>query len=138
MMIEILRRSMMGIAIGGIFTFIALTVMKFGGAEATVDQIWLYMLSSFILGIYFGLASFLFEDNGWSSLKKTVIHFFLSVAVYFIIVFFVAKWIPFTGKAIFISFLLFVFVYVVIWFGKYFYYKKVEAELNESLKKNKR
>ncbi len=76
MIIEALRRSMMGIALGGIFTFVVLTIVKFTGADATVDQIWLYMLCSFILGIYFGLASFIFDDNGWSSLKKQSFIFF--------------------------------------------------------------
>ena len=98
MIIEALRRSMMGIALGGIFTFVVLTIVKFTGADATVDQIWLYMLCSFILGIYFGLASFIFDDNGWSSLKKQSFIFFLSIAVYFVIVFFIAKWIPFSGR----------------------------------------
>ncbi|WP_068672137.1 DUF3021 domain-containing protein [Oceanobacillus sp. Castelsardo] len=135
MIVEAVKRSMMGIALGGIFTFIALTVVMFTGADATVVQIWIYMLCSLIIGIYFGLASFIFEDNGWSYLKKTVIHFFLSIAVFFTITLFIADWIPFSVAAISVSFVVFIFVYAVFWMGYYLYYKKVEAELNASLKK---
>ncbi|KPH73600.1 DUF3021 domain-containing protein [Oceanobacillus caeni] len=135
MIVEAVKRSMMGIALGGIFTFIALTVVMFTSTDAAISQIWIYMLCSFILGIYFGLASFLFEDNGWSYLKKTAIHFCLSIAVYFTIALFIADWIPFSLAAILISFLVFIFVYAVFWMGYYLYYKKVEASLNASLKK---
>lgn len=61
-------------------------------------------------------------------LEKTIIHFFLSIAVYFVIVFFIAKWIPFSAQAILISFVAFLIVYAAFWFGKYFYYKRVEVK----------
>ncbi|WP_164670836.1 DUF3021 domain-containing protein [Virgibacillus doumboii] len=133
MIIEAIKRSMTGIAFGGIVTFIALTIVKFTGTNASVSQIWNYMLCSFIIGIYFGLASFIFEDNGWSYLKQTVIHFILSIVIYFIISLFIANWIPFTIAAILFSFLGFIFVYALFWIGYYLYYKKVEESMNANL-----
>lgn len=126
----------MGIAFGGIITFIALTIVNFTDTDVSVSQIWIYMLCSFILGIYFGLASFIFEDNGWSELKATVIHFIMSIAVYFIIALFIAKWIPFTLSAILLSFLVFIVIYVLFWIGYYLYYKKVEESMNTNLRKD--
>ncbi|MFD1363638.1 DUF3021 domain-containing protein [Lentibacillus salinarum] len=134
MIVEAIRRSMMGIALGGIVTFIALTIVYVTGVDASVPQIWLYMLSSFIIGIYFGLASFIFEDNGWSNLKKTVIHFALSIVVYFIVGLSVG-WVLFTLPGILWTSLLFVFVYALFWIGYYLYYKKVEASMNANLPK---
>ncbi|QKY71080.1 DUF3021 domain-containing protein [Lentibacillus sp. CBA3610] len=135
MIVEAIRRSFMGIALGGIITFVALTIVVVTGTEAPVSQVWLYMLCSFILGIYFGLASFIFEDNGWSELKKTVLHFIMSITVYFIIALFMANWIPFSIPAILLSFLGFIVIYALFWIGYYLYYKKVEESMNANLSK---
>lgn len=132
---EIVKRCMFGIAYGGIFTFIALTIVMLTGTDASVSEIWLYMLSSFIIGIYFGVASLIFEDNGWSYLKKTVIHFSLSVIVYYAVAIFMARWIPLTFMAILISFFFFVFIYAAFFVGHYLYFKKVEESMNAHLKK---
>lgn len=134
MIFEAIKRSMTGIAFGGIITFIALTILKFTHTDASVSQIWVYMLSSFIIGIYFGLASFIFEDNGWSYLKKTIIHFSISIIFYLIIALLVG-WIPFVASAIFFTSLFFIFIYSLFWTGYFLYYKKVEASMNAHLPK---
>ncbi|MDV2887700.1 DUF3021 family protein, partial [Alkalihalophilus pseudofirmus] len=85
MILEILKRSMLGIAFGGIFTFIALTIMKFNAFEATVSEIWMHMGASFLIGIYFGISSLIFGDSGSNIIKKSIIHFILSYSVWLII-----------------------------------------------------
>ena len=134
MIIEGLKRSMTGIAFGGIATFIALTILKFTGTEASVSEIWFYMLLSFILGIYFGLSSFIFMENGMSMLKQTTIHFILSIVVYFNIALF-AGWIPFTLFAIGLAILTFTLIYAVFWTAYYLYFKKIEESMNANLPK---
>lgn len=134
MIIEVLKRSIIGIAFGAISTFIALTIMKFNNIEGTISEVWLHMLASFILGIYYGLSSFIFENNRWSPLKKTIIHFSLSIVVYFLIAFPVG-WVPLHPLAIVLSIFIFIVIYVLFWSGYYLYYKKVEASMNAQLKK---
>jgi len=134
MIVEGIKRSMIGIAYGGIITFIALTILKYTGTEASVSEIWFYMLCSLILGIYFGLSSLIFVDNGVSMLKQTVIHFMMSIVFYFIIAL-SAGWIPFTLSAILWSSLFFIIIYAVSWTGYYLYYKRVEASMNANLQK---
>lgn len=129
---EALRRSIYGIAMGGIATFIAITILKFTGTHVTVSEIWFHMLLSFILGIYFGLSSLIFSENGMSILKQTVIHFMLSIVVYFIVAF-IGEWVPFTPFAIIISALIFTAIYSFYWTGYYLYYTKVAEKLNENL-----
>src|SRR5690625_7870800 len=81
MIFEILKRVFYGIAWGGLATFLALTILMILNINPEVSAIWLYMLASFVFGIYFGLASFIFTSDHWSPLKKTIIHFSLSIIV---------------------------------------------------------
>lgn len=134
MVAKIFQRGMYGIAFGGIVTFIAQTIFMLIKVNPPVFQIWLYMLASFILGIYFALASLLFEVDHWSPLKKTVIHYCLSVAVYFIVSLSVS-WISLNGKAIIIAIIGFTLIYLLFWFGYKLYYKRMEVVLNNSLQK---
>ena len=131
---EILKRTMYGIAYGGIYTFIALTILMILQITPPISQTWLYMLAGLILGIYFAVASFIFEVESWSPLKKTVIHFALSIVLYFIIALSVG-WVPLTLKAIVIATFIFTGIYCIYWFGYLIYYKRVEDNLNKNLQK---
>jgi len=134
MKFEILKRVFNGIAWGGLATFIALTVLMIFNINPEVSIIWLYMVASFVFGIYFGLASFIFIIDHWSPLKKTIIHFSLSIIVYFAIAL-PLGWIPLTPIAITLSAFGFILVYIIFWFGYTLYYKKIETSLNDSLSK---
>lgn len=134
MMIEVLKRMTTGIAIGGIFTFIVLSFIKFYEVEASVQEIWLGMLGSLVIGIYFGLSSFIFEVNEWSFLKQTFIHFILSIVIYNIVAL-STGWVPFRLSAIVLSGLVWILIYTLVWVSFYQYFKKVEASLNEELQK---
>lgn len=134
MIVEMLKRITAGIAVGGLYTFIVLSFVKFYEVDATVSEIWVSMLGSLIIGIYFGLSSFIFEVHNWSYLKQTIIHFSLSIIVYFIIGL-STGWVPFTPLAILTSALVWVAFYILVWTGFYIYFKKMEASLNEELQK---
>lgn len=136
MVMEAIKRSMMGIAFAGIISLIAITILKFTETETTISEIWLAMLLSYVLGIYFGLSSFIFTENGLSMLKQTIIHYCMSVVVYFIIALF-GGWVPFTFVAILVTTLLFTGVYSIYWTAYYLYYKKVEENLNKSLQRGR-
>src|SRR5699024_4271179 len=120
MISEILKRSMFGIAFGGIYTFIALTIMKFNHIDGTITEVWMHMLASFILGIYFGLSSFMYEYDGWSPLKRTVIHFIFSIIIYFVIAIPIG-WIPSQPLYITLGIFMFIFIYGLYWTGYFLY-----------------
>src|SRR5699024_12826892 len=85
MISEIMKRAIYGLAYGGVVTFIALTVLMFANMNPSIQTIWLYTSMGFVLSIYFAFASFIFDVEKWSPLKKTIIHYSLSIIVYFII-----------------------------------------------------
>ncbi|KAB8137774.1 DUF3021 domain-containing protein [Gracilibacillus oryzae] len=132
MIMEAIKRSITGIAFGGMITFIALTVVIITDTESSATEIWSYMLCSFIIGIYFGLSSFIFGDNGWSILKQTILHFILSIAFYLIIAL-TAGWTPWEIPAILLTSLIFLFIYAIFWTGYYLYYKKIEKSMNRNI-----
>src|SRR5690625_5253098 len=136
MIIEALKRSILGIAFGGFITFLALTIMKFSNTEVSVSEMWVNMLCSMILGIYFGLISFVFEHKEWSPLKKTVIHFSAAIVVFLLIAIPVG-WIPFHFTYIFWGILIFALIYGLYWVSFLLYFKKVEDSMNEQLVKKK-
>ncbi|GGJ67473.1 DUF3021 domain-containing protein [Virgibacillus salexigens] len=136
MVVEILKRSIIGIAIGAIFTFIALTGMIIGDAEASIAEVWKYMLGNLLIGTYFGLSSFLYEFDKWSPLKRTIIHFSLSITVYFIIAFAV-DWLPFQPLSFLIGALLFISAYILFWAGAQFFAKRLASSMNEYLDKKR-
>src|SRR5690625_378774 len=135
MMIEMVKRSMTGIAFGGIATFGALTIMKILSIEASINEVWMNMSGSLIIGIYFGLSSFIFERNVWSPLKRTIIHYCLSLFVYYCVAIPVG-WVPFTPLYLGLGLILFTIIYVIFWLGSYLYYKYEINSLNTYLKDN--
>lgn len=136
MLLQVWRQIVAGVAWGGFITFIALTILVLTDTEAPVTQIWLYMGGSLFLGIYFGLAGFIFVMDEWSPLKKTTIHLILSLAVYFIVAFSIG-WVPMSLGAIIISTIIFIFVYTLFWIGFNLYYRNMTASLNETLEHHK-
>lgn len=136
MILEVLKRSMLGIAFGGIVTFIALTIMKINAFEATVSEIWMHMAASMLLGVYFGISSLIFGSSDSNMIKKSIIHFALSYSVWLIIAGMVG-WVPLSGWAILWSSLAFILIYVLNWLGWYLYFKRLERTLNNQLQINK-
>lgn len=132
MVLDILKRITVGVACGGFLTFIALTILMVLEIESSVPEIWTHMLASMSFGVYYGLASYIFEKPKWTPLKKTIVHFSLSITVYFIIALTVS-WIPLNFIAILLSSCAFILIYSAFWTGYYFYFKKIEAEMNEQL-----
>ncbi|WP_164214474.1 DUF3021 domain-containing protein [Virgibacillus sp. YIM 98842] len=136
MILEVLRRSMMGIAFGGIFTFIALTIMKVNAFEATIPEIWVHMGASLILGIYFGISSLIFGDDDSNIIRKSVIHFFMTYTAWLLIAGTVG-WIPLNMSAVIWSTLAFILLYALNALGWYLYFKKLESTLNKHLENQK-
>ncbi|WP_082232617.1 DUF3021 domain-containing protein [Halobacillus massiliensis] len=129
---QIVERVFIGLGFSGIFTFAALTIMMVNDVQAGVDIIWKNMLGSILMGVYFSLASLLFEVENWSLLKQTTLHFLLSVAVFYTISAFTG-WVPFTLGALLIGTVIFIAIYFVFWSLIGLYLKKMTNEMNKSI-----
>lgn len=134
MFLKVVNRSFMGLGLAYLITFTALTALTVQHIEMAVVEVWVYMLSSMILGVYFGIASLIFEIEKWSPLRQLAVHFVLSVILWLLIAIFMVGWIPFTLLSVVISFGVFVGLYLLFWLGFNAYYKKIETEMNDSMK----
>ncbi|MCP3027524.1 DUF3021 domain-containing protein [Halobacillus sp. A5] len=132
MKFQIMPRIFTGLAFAGVVTFIAITILVVNNVETDVSEIWLNMLGSMILGVYFSLASLFYEIDSWSLLKQTITHLTLSLAVFYTIAGFMG-WVPFTGQALLVSTLIFLSIYFVFWFSIRLYLKRMTADLNKTV-----
>lgn len=131
---EIIKRVLFGVACGGIVTFIAVTILMIKDIEISPTMMWFQMLGSFIVGIYFGISSFIFENDNWSMLKQICVHFPLSFIV-FLGIALPLEWIPLSVWAVLVSILMFMFYYGMFWSGFWLYYKIQAKKLNDELNK---
>ncbi|SET50969.1 Protein of unknown function [Salinibacillus kushneri] len=129
-----IRRSFIGLGFTAIVTFIALSIMVVQGVEASVSDIWKNMLGSMLMGVYFGIASLLYDIESWSPLKQTLIHFLLSIFIWLPLALYLG-WVPFDVESLFIATGLFILSYAMFWFGTCIYFLKLEKEMNNSIKK---
>lgn len=131
--IELLVRVMTGFGYSGIFMFIYMTILKFADVHATISEMWLATLFFMFVGLYFGVSSLIYAYEHWSLLKRTVIHFLLSVSVFYAIALSTGVF-PLNFWTIFINLLIFVLIYAGIWLGHTLYYKKVIQDMNNAMK----
>jgi len=132
---ELLKRSTVGIAFAGILTFIALSVMTARSVEVPVYSIWLNMLGSLAMGIYFGCASLIFDIEKWSALKQTSIHAGLSLLVFFPLAVSIG-WLPLQPLALLVGLVIFLATYSLFWTGTRWYLKKMTASMNDAIRKS--
>src|SRR5690554_2616719 len=134
MMAEVMRRSMLGLGFAAIITFIVLTVLMVQDVEVPVSIIWKNMLGSMIMGLCFGGASFIFDLEEWSPLKRTILHFFISIFVWIPLAMWIG-WVPLKISSILIGIGTFILTYVVFWYVFYLYFKRIEEEMNHTVKR---
>ncbi|HEY4578733.1 MAG TPA: DUF3021 domain-containing protein [Savagea sp.] len=124
------HRILIGIAFGGIATFFALTRLWLIDAEVSVETIWRMTTAAMLTGIYFALAAFIFEMERYSQLTKTIIHYVLSLIVFWSCAMF-GKW--FSPSHYLAMFFIFTGQYVIYWLLFYTYYKRQLNRMNAQL-----
>lgn len=134
MIIELVKRSLIGIGIGSIISFFILTILLIQSMDASIGEIWRNLLASMLVGMYFSVSSMIFESEKSSLLKQTILHFSLTLLI-ILPVFILAGWIPFTLWSTVIGLILFVIIYLMVWISIYSYYKRLEKSMNESITK---
>lgn len=134
MIVEIVRRSLIGLGFTAIFTFAILTVMTLKDVQVPISIVWKNTLGGMVMGVYFGSASLIFDIEKWSPLKKTAIHFLISIIIWLPLAIWMG-WLPLELVSILAGIGIFIVVYLLFWYGSYLYFKRIENEMNQSVKK---
>ena len=145
---EILKRSLfgapLGIAIGVIITIIISLTVGDGRFYAVVPElvndmgseinaVILQTVLSMVYGAAWAGASVVWDAEGWSLLKMTLVHLAIASVATFPIAFF-ARWMPHTLTGILLYIGIFLLIYAGIWVSQYSAMKKRVKELNEKIK----
>jgi len=146
---EVLKRCLfgapIGIAIGVIITIIISMTLGDGRYYAVVPELVTVMgseISAVILqtvlcmvyGAAWAGASVVWDAEGWSLLKMTLVHLAVASVATFPIAY-VARWMPHTLTGILMYIGIFLFIYAGIWVSQYSAMKKRVKELNEKIKR---
>ncbi|AIF45341.1 DUF3021 domain-containing protein [Virgibacillus sp. SK37] len=130
---NILIRSMIGLGYGGLFTFTYMSILLFSHYKIELSQLWFTTLAFMLIGLYFGLSSFIYSSEKWSMLKKTIVHFMLSILAFYIIMLSTGI-IPADIWTLLANFIIFTLIYSGFWFGHILYYRRIIKEMNNSIK----
>ena len=146
---EILKRCLfgapVGLAIGTIVTiFISLSVGdgKFYAVVPTlitdmgseINAVILQTVLSMVYGAAWSGASVVWDAEGWSLLKMTLVHLVITSLATFPIAY-LARWMPHNIGGVLLYFGIFVAVYLCIWISQYSAMKKRVQQMNERIQK---
>ncbi|QGH33332.1 DUF3021 family protein [Gracilibacillus salitolerans] len=134
MIAEGLKRIMIGVAVGSLITFAVTSFMIIQSIDSSIQEIWKHWLASMLIGIFYSFASIIFEREGWSLLKQTVVHSTSTFMVLFPIII-LAGWLPFDPLSLLIGLVIFLISYSIMWIGLYFHYKRMARSMNECIDK---
>lgn len=134
---ETLKRGFMGISIGVFISaaIFCITAFKFGiNGSVAVKPIVNDFFVSAVLGFFMAAPSVIFNVEGWSFLKKTVIHFIILGAA-FSIASVLGNWmpegiVPKLGYAV-----IFIMIYIFMWCSYKIYWKARIKEINAELER---
>ena len=144
---EILKRCLLGaplgLAISTIITIIISLTVGDGRYYAVVpslaqdmgseiNAVILQAVLSMIYGAAWGGASVVWDAEGWSLLKMTVVHLVITSLATFPIAY-LARWMPHSATGILLYFGIFVLVYIGIWLSQYSSMKKRIKEMNAKI-----
>ena len=144
---EILKRCLLGaplgLAISTIITIIISLTVGDGRYYAVVpslaqdmgseiNAVILQAVLSMIYGAAWGGASVVWDAEGWSLLKMTVVHLVITSLATFPIAY-LARWMPHSATGILLYFGIFVLVYIGIWLSQYSAMKKRVKEMNAKI-----
>ena len=146
---EILKRCLfgapIGLALGTIITIAISLVIGDGTFYAVVPELITEMGSEInavilqsVLAMLYGAAwagaSLVWDAEGWSLLKMTLVHLAIAATATFPIAYF-ARWMPHNMAGFLLYFGIFVVVYLGIWISQYTAMKKRIKEFNERIQK---
>jgi hypothetical protein len=146
---EIIKRCLLGapigLAIGTIITIIISLSVGDGKFYAVVpslipemgseiNAVMLQTVLAMLYGAAWSGASLVWDAEGWSLLKMTLVHLGIASVATFPVAYF-ARWMPHSLGGILMYIGIFLFIYVGIWISQYSAMKKRVQQMNEKLQK---
>ena len=146
---EILKRCLfgapIGLAIGTIITIIISLSVGDGTFYAVVpslitdmgseiNAVMLQTALAMLYGAAWAGASVVWDAEGWSLLKMTLVHLAIASVATFPVAYF-ARWMPHTLSGVLLYIGIFLFVYAGIWVSQYTAMKKRVQQMNEKIQK---
>ncbi len=118
------------IIVGIVFYILSLTVEGFslGG-----DEVFLAILSTYILAFVQAGASVFNQIEEWPQAKCTFVHF-LTLYLVYVLCYLVNRWIPFDINVVMIFTAIFAAGYFVVWIAVFISIKAVSKKLNAKIK----
>ncbi|UZD47720.1 DUF3021 domain-containing protein [Peribacillus frigoritolerans] len=137
MMKTLLFRSFVGICFGAlVMVLTCFGVIAFGGGSLDSGIFVKNAIGCILCGWFFSTATIFFENEKWSLLSQTILHFLTVSILYFLLSFFVG-WIPFSLKGLAIGIGIFIPFYMIIWTAFYLYFRFQVKILNEGIDKRR-
>lgn len=130
-MTRILKYGIMGMLISS-FGFLAGSLFYL---DSSLDN--KTTITVFAMGFLIGTMSVIFDITSLSYVTAIIIHFFITFTVITISNFILGSG-TFLLNHIFTYLAQFIFIYVIIWIGIYFFQRKDVATINQQLKKRKK
>lgn len=131
--------GLVGIGIGMIWMAVDLVLSVNGqsieNAKMFVSSFLFWLVASFLIGVFFYLASWIFDKDQWSLRKQVVVNFFVCFAAWLLLNLYLNNW-QFSWTLVFSAFASFVIMYVIA-YGLYFWHlwkdvKKINQRLENS------
>lgn len=144
---EILKRCLFGMPVGmAISTIITILISLTVGdgryyaavpslandMGSEINAVMLQAVLSMLYGAAWSGASVVWDAEGWSLLKMTIVHLLITSFATFPIAYF-ARWMPHSKTGILIYFGIFVAIYLGIWVSQYSAMKKRVQQMNEKI-----
>ncbi len=117
----------------GTFYAVVPSLIETMGSE--LNAYLLQFILSGLLGIAFAAGSLIFEQDHWSLIKQTSLHFCLVTVAMFPVAYY-SHWMQHSFKGFLLYFLIFVVLYLIIWISQYVFWRRKITRLNHSLNKS--
>ena len=132
-----LHRGLIFGGFGPMVTAIVFLTIELGSAKISLSgkEIFLFVISTYILAFVQAGASVLNQVEGWPITKSLICHFSLLFAVYSL-TYILNSWIPFKPVVLLIFALVFTVVYFTVWITVYLIIRAHTKRLNEKLKES--
>lgn len=128
-------RSFIGIFFGAFIAVLTTILFIYFGELETINSS-LYVKNSIgtiICGWFFTVSPMYFEIRKLKLYQQTILHFATIMILYLVLAISIG-WIPFNPNTIFLTVLIAIVVYGIMWSLFYLYYKNQAQKLNEQLK----
>ncbi|ARK32698.1 DUF3021 domain-containing protein [Halalkalibacter krulwichiae] len=128
-------QSVVGILFGAFLAVISvMNVVLIGDVNQVEGSVFVTnALGLMFCGWFFAVTPLVFEIRSLSLSMQTLVHFMIVTLLYFLLSFGIG-WIQFDLMSVLAGVGIFILIYVLIWTGFYFYFKKEARKLNEELK----